>query len=81
MDHTNVYVQNWSKAYLKWMLNEMKYDGFRYDMTLGFAGRYLQMYNESAQPYFSVSEYWEGIDKQVGHLNATDFNTMILIFR
>ena len=80
LDHTNVYVQNWSKAYLKWMLNVMKYDGFRYDMTLGFAGRYLQMYNESAQPYFSVSEYWEGIDKQVGHLMATNYNTMIFDF-
>lgn len=80
MDHTNVYVQNWAKAYVQWMLDVMKYDGFRYDMTLGYAGKYLSMYNEAAQPYFSVSEYWEGIDKQVNHLKAANFNTLIFDF-
>jgi len=80
MDHSNEYVQNWAKAYVQWMLNVMHYDGFRYDMTLGYAGKYLSMYNEVAQPYFSVSEYWEGIDKQVAHLKATNYNTLIFDF-
>ena len=80
LDHSSEYVQNWAKAYVQWMLNEMKYDGFRYDMTLGYHGRYLSMYNEAAQPYFSVSEYWEGIDKQVSHLKATNYNTLIFDF-
>ena len=80
LDHTNEYVQRWAKAYLKWMKGHMKYDGFRYDMTLGYHGRYLSMYNEEAQPYLSVSEYWDGIDKQVSHLKATNFNTMIFDF-
>ena len=31
--HDNVYVQDMFKAYLKWMRNVMKYDGFRYDTT------------------------------------------------
>ncbi len=81
LDHTNEYVQNWSKAYLQWMLNEMKYDGFRYDMTLGFHGRYLGMYNEAAQPYISVSELWEGISRQKRHLQECDSNTMIFDFQ
>lgn len=80
LDHSSTYVQNWAKAYLKWMLNVMQYDGFRYDMTLGYAGQYLKMYNEEARPYISVSEYWEGIDKQVNHLQETNFNTMIFDF-
>ena len=80
LDHSSEYVQNWAKAYVQWMLNVMKYDGFRYDMTLGYAGKYLSMYNEAANPYFSVSEYWEGIDKQISHLSATNFNTLIFDF-
>ncbi len=80
LDHSSEYVQSWAKAYLKWMMGYMKYDGFRYDMTLGYAGKYLGMYNETAQPYISVSEFWEGIDKQVSHLKATDYNTMVFDF-
>lgn len=81
LDHTSVYVQNWAKAYVRWMLNVMKYDGFRYDMTLGFHGRYLSMYNEAAQPYMSVSELWHGIDRQKQHLAECDSNTMIFDFQ
>ena len=80
LDHTSEFVQNWAKAYTQWMLNVMNYDGFRYDMTLGYAGKYLSMYNEAANPYFSVSEYWEGIDKQVSHLKAANYNTLIFDF-
>ena len=80
LDHSNEYVQKWAKTYLKWMLKRMKYDGFRYDMTRGYHGRYLSMYNEAAKPYFSVSEYWEGIDATVGHLKATNYNTLIFDF-
>ena len=80
LDHTNEYVQKWAKAYVQWMINEMKYDGFRYDMTLGYHGRYLSMYNEASKPYLSVSELWDGIDRQVRHLKETNYNTMIFDF-
>ena len=80
LDHTSEYVQNWAKAYVQWMINGMKYDGFRYDMTLGYAGRYLSMYNEASNPYLSVSELWDGIDRQVTHLQQTNYNTMIFDF-
>lgn len=80
LDHTSEYVQNWSKAYTQWLLNVMNYDGFRYDMTLGFHGRYLKMYNEAARPYISVSELWDGIDRQKRHLQECDSNTMIFDF-
>lgn len=81
LDHTSEHVQNWSKAYTQWLLNTMKYDGFRYDMTLGFHGRYLKMYNEAANPYMSVSELWHSIDRQKQHLQECDSNTMIFDFQ
>ena len=80
LDHTSEYVQEWAKAYVRWMLEVMKYDGFRYDMTLGFHGRYLSMYNEASNPYLSVSELWSGIDRQITHLQQTNYNTMIFDF-
>jgi alpha-amylase len=74
-------VQNWSKAYTQWILGTMKYDGFRYDMTLGFHGRYLKMYNEAANPYISISELWSGIDRQKQHLQECEYNTMVFDFQ
>ena len=80
LDHTSEYVQSWAKAYVQWMRNEMQYDGFRYDMTLGYHGKYLSMYNEAAQPYFSVSECWSNIETEVQHLKATNYNTLVFDF-
>ena len=80
LDHTSEYVQEWAKAYVRWIMGEMRYDGFRYDMTLGFHGRYLSMYNEAANPYMSVSELWESIDRQKRHLTEANYNTMVFDF-
>lgn len=81
LDHTSEIVQNWAKAYTQWLLNTMNYDGFRYDMTLGFHGRYVKMYNEAANPYISVSELWSGIDRQKQHLEECEYNTMVFDFQ
>ena len=80
LDHTSEVVQNWAKAYTQWLLDVMKYDGFRYDMTLGYHGQYLSMYNEAANPYISVSELWESIARQKQHLEQAKYNTMIFDF-
>jgi len=81
LDHTSEYVQNWAKAYTQWLLNTMHYDGFRYDMTLGFHGRYLKMYNEASNPYMSVSELWSSMDRQKQHLQQCEYNTMVFDFQ
>ena len=81
LDHTNEYVQNHSKAYTRWLLGVMKYDGFRYDMTRGYHGKYLKMYNEASQPYISVSEFWmDNVSDLQTHLKQTDSTTMIFDF-
>lgn len=60
LDHTNANVQENCKAYCKFLLEDMGYAGFRYDMVKGYAGRYVGMYNEYSAPEFSVGEYWDG---------------------
>ena len=60
LDHTSANVQKNVKAYQKFLLDELGYDGFRYDMSKGYAGYYTGLYNAAAQPTFSVGEYWDG---------------------
>ena len=50
-------------------------------MTLGYHGRYLKMYNEAANPYFSVSECWESISRQKQHLEECEYNTLVFDFQ
>ncbi len=59
LDHTNPTVQDNVKNYCKFLLDDMGYSGFRYDMVKGYAGRFNKIYNEYAKPRFSVGEYWD----------------------
>ena len=60
LDHTSANVQKNVKAYQKYLMQELGYDGFRYDMCKGFAGYYVGLYNKASEPTFSVGEYWDG---------------------
>ena len=59
LDHTNAQVQQNVKTYLSFLLDDLGYVGFRYDMVKGFSAQYVGQYNTSAQPQFSVGEYWD----------------------
>ena len=65
LDHTSANVQKNIKLYLHFLLEEMGYTGFRYDMVKGYAPKYTKLYNEDAQPAFSVGEYWDGTASKV----------------
>ncbi len=80
LDHTSSYVQNMCKAYTRWMKNTIGFDGFRYDMTLGYHGQYLSMYNLASQPEFSVSECWSDLNTIKFHLEAASYNTLAFDF-
>lgn len=73
LDHTNTEVQNNIKTYLHFLLEEMGYSGFRYDMTGGYAPKYTEMYNEDAKPAYSVGEYWksDGLSGLQGWIDGT----------
>lgn len=60
LDHKSENVQKNVKAYLKMLLNDLGYTGFRYDMVKGYSASYTKMYNEDSQPQFSVGECWDG---------------------
>ena len=60
LDHRSTNVQEIVKAYIKMLLDDFGYAGYRYDMVKGYASMYTGMYNAYAAPEFSVGEYWDG---------------------
>lgn len=78
LDHKSTNVQNNVKAYLKFLLNDLGYSGFRYDMTKGYAASYTGLYNSNVNPTFSVAEYWDGnVSKLKNWLEGTKVNGVI----
>ncbi len=71
LDHKSENVQKSVKAYLKMLLNDLGYVGFRYDMVKGYSGQYTQLYNNDAQPQFSVGECWDGTNTIKNWIEAT----------
>ncbi|MBR4729081.1 MAG: alpha-amylase [Prevotella sp.] len=59
LDHKSQNVQTNVKAYLKMLLEDLGYAGFRYDMVKGYSASYTKMYNEDSKPQFSVGECWD----------------------
>ena len=60
LDHKSENVQNCVKVYTKYLLEDLGYTGFRYDMVKGFNASRVGDYNANAGVKFSVGEYWDG---------------------
>lgn len=72
LDHKSENVQKIVKAYLDFLLNDLGYTGFRYDMVKGYGAEYTKLYNESAKPQFSVGECWDGTQTIRKWIDGTD---------
>lgn len=78
LDHNSTNVQTIVKAYLKMLLNDFGYAGFRYDMVKGYSGKFTGIYNTATKPTYSVGEYWDGNVSVVKNwLYATKVNGQI----
>lgn len=71
LDHTNATVQENCKAYCTFLLEDLGYAGFRYDMVKGYSGYYNKMYNMASKPKYSVGEYWDGYDGIAAWIEST----------
>lgn len=60
LDHRSANVQRVVKAYERYLLDDLGYVGFRYDVAKGFAATHFAEYNAAAKPQFSVGEVWDG---------------------
>ncbi|MGI6242056.1 MAG: alpha-amylase family glycosyl hydrolase [Prevotella sp.] len=71
LDHKSANVQNIVKAYQKFLIEDLGYEGFRYDMVKGFSGSHVGDYNDAAGVKFSVGEYWDSNDNIQKWIDAT----------
>ena len=78
LDHKSANVQSLVKDYLNFLLNDMGYVGFRYDMARGFSASYFGQYNASAKPQFSVGEHWTNSTSEIDWMNGTRVNSNIM---
>lgn len=87
LDHHNPDVRNAIKTYLR-KLKNLGFQGWRYDLTKGYAGQFIADYNEATAPAFSVGEFYDGdrqkvtswIDATGGKTTAFDFPTRYLLY-
>ncbi len=59
LDHKSSNVQKCIKAYVKYLVDDLGYTGFRYDMVKGFDASHVADYNDAAGVEYSVGEYWD----------------------
>lgn len=78
--HDNVYVQEMFIAYLQWMRNVMKYDGFRYDKGDGFNNWHHWNYNKHARPEIAFMECYKGTDDIWSRVVDSKYDLMALDF-
>ena len=71
LDHKSANVQRIVKAYEHFLVNDLGYIGFRYDMVKGFAGSHVGNYNDAAGVSFSVGECWDNSGTITNWINAT----------
>jgi alpha-amylase len=87
LDHTNPDVRTAIKTYLR-RLKSIGFQGWRYDLTKGYAGQFIGEYNDATEPGFSVGEFYDGdrekvtawIDATGGKTTAFDFPTRYLLY-
>ena len=73
-------VQDMFKAYLRWMREEMKYDGFRYDKGDGFNNWHHDNYNRASKPEIAFMESYTSTDKITKQIDQANHNLMALDF-
>jgi alpha-amylase len=73
-------VQEMFIAYLKWMRNVMKYDGFRYDKGDGFNNWHHYNYNKHARPEIAFMECYKGTDDIWWRIQDSKYDIMGLDF-
>ncbi len=78
--HDQENVREMCRAYAKWLINVMHYDGFRYDYFKGFHASHIGDYNRAGGAYISFMELWASVGAIQQAINDAQGNTMSLDF-
>lgn len=81
LDHHSSNVNSVLKVYLSYLLKDLGYHGFRYDMVKGYSASFTKEYNNAVSPKFSVGEYWDGTSKIKNWIKGTDYTSSAFDFQ
>lgn len=73
LDHQSLNVINNVKAYVKYLVEDLGYTGFRYDMVKGFAATHVGDYNNHAGVQYSVGEHWGNVQEAKNWIDGTKY--------
>lgn len=62
IDHTNKRVQKELIQWMKWLKDDVGYDGWRFDFAKGFGAEFVGKYVSKTDPEFSVGELWTSMN-------------------
>ena len=74
LDHKSENVQRCVKAYLKYLIDDLGYAGFRYDMVKGFSASFVGNYNAYVNVPYSVGEHFGNADEARTWIDGTKVN-------
>ena len=74
LDHKSANVQKCVKAYTKYLVDDLGYTGFRYDMVKGFSASYVADYNNHAGVQFSVGENFGNVEEAKSWIDGAKYN-------
>ncbi len=85
LDHQNPAVRSEIIKWMRFLKNDIGFDGWRYDFVHGYNPIYNKEYNDATNPYFAVGELLESsrvqinnfVDKTQQSSSAFDFNTKV----
>lgn len=80
LDHQDSRVRENIKTYLDYLVNELGYVGFRWDMVKGFDPKYVAEYVKSSAPMFSVGECWDGYDRVSSYIRGSYYESAAFDF-
>uniref|UniRef100_A0A0D6R490 Alpha-amylase n=1 Tax=Araucaria cunninghamii TaxID=56994 RepID=A0A0D6R490_ARACU len=69
IDHSQEFVRRDINDWLRWLRQEIGYDGWRLDFVRGFWGGYVKDYLQGSEPYFAVGEYWDSLSYTYGQMD------------
>lgn len=73
LDHKSQNVRDVIKAYVQFLVNDIGYTGFRYDMTRGFWANRVAEYNDAAGVQYSVGEFWGSLNEIGNWINNCEW--------
>ncbi|KAG6542753.1 hypothetical protein Mapa_015828 [Marchantia paleacea] len=59
IDHTQEFVRNDLKEWLRWLIKDVGYNSFRFDFAKGYSASFVKEYIDASNPIFSVGEFWD----------------------